>query len=303
MAAATATALVSEPPRPSVVMLPAASVPWNPATTAISPRSTVSKIFEPSIALMRALVCASSVRIFTWWPSNDRARPPSAWMAMAVSAALTCSPVAAMASISRASGTLATSCARASRRLVSPLIALTMRTTLCPAFCVAMARRATLRMRSTEPTDVPPYFWTTSATGHARLVSTPRSVNRLGRTSRRSARLAAAVSPYAGYLVETFVTLLAVCALAVLVLWGARRLGIGRPSGPIELRGHLPLDARRSIYLVKVGDAVFVVGVGEGGFTKLGEIPAASLPAVEAAKAPAFADVLAKVLGRGKGQP
>ena len=118
------------------------------------------------------------------------------------------------------------------------------------------------------------------------------------------------MSPYAGYLVETFVTLLAVCALAVLVLWGARRLGIGRPSGPIELRGHLPLDARRSIYLVKVGDAVFVVGVGEGGFTKLGEIPASSLPAAEAAKGAAFADVLAKVLGRGgagtgtgKGQP
>ena len=31
--------------------------------------------------------------------------PPSAWIAIAVSAAVTCSPVAAMASISRASGT------------------------------------------------------------------------------------------------------------------------------------------------------------------------------------------------------
>jgi len=107
------------------------------------------------------------------------------------------------------------------------------------------------------------------------------------------------VSSYAGYLVETFVTLLAVCALAFVVLWGARRLGIGRPSGTIELRGHLPLDARRSIYLVKVGDQVFVVGVGEGGFTKLGEIPVSSLPAVEATRGAPFADVLAKVLGRG----
>jgi hypothetical protein len=49
MAAATATALVSDPPRPSVVMFPASSVPWKPATTAMSPRSTVSKIFDPSI--------------------------------------------------------------------------------------------------------------------------------------------------------------------------------------------------------------------------------------------------------------
>jgi flagellar protein FliO/FliZ len=106
------------------------------------------------------------------------------------------------------------------------------------------------------------------------------------------------VSSYAGYLVETFVTLVAVCAIAFVILWGARRLGIGRPSGPIELRGHLPLDARRSIYLVKVGDQVFVVGVGEGGFTKLGEIPAAELPKAETATGAPFADVLARVLGR-----
>jgi flagellar protein FliO/FliZ len=106
------------------------------------------------------------------------------------------------------------------------------------------------------------------------------------------------VSSYAGYLVETFVTLVAVCAIAFVVLWGARRLGIGRPSGPIELRGHLPLDARRSIYLVKVGDQIFVVGVGEGGFTKLGEIPASEVPTVEAARGTPFADVLARALGR-----
>jgi flagellar protein FliO/FliZ len=108
------------------------------------------------------------------------------------------------------------------------------------------------------------------------------------------------VSSYAGYLVETFVTLLAVCALAFVVLWGARRLGIGRPSGPIELRGHLPLDARRSIYLVKVGDQVFVVGVGEGVFTKLGELPASSLPAGDPTRSVAFADVLSRALGRSE---
>ena len=61
-----------------------------------------------------------------------------------------------------------------------------------------------------------------------------------------------AVSAYTGYLVETLFTLACVCALAFVVLWGARRLGIGRSSGPIELRGHLPLDARRAIYLVQV---------------------------------------------------
>jgi flagellar biogenesis protein FliO len=106
------------------------------------------------------------------------------------------------------------------------------------------------------------------------------------------------VPSYAAYLVETFVTLLAVCALAIAVLWGARRLGVGRPTGPIELVGHLPLDARRAVYLVKVGAQVFVVGVAEGGMTKLGEMPASEVP--EGAPAPAtFRDVLARVRGAG----
>lgn len=110
-------------------------------------------------------------------------------------------------------------------------------------------------------------------------------------------RVAARVSSYGAYLVETFVTLVAVCGLAFVVLWGARRMGVGRPNGPISLRGHLPLDARRAVYLVQVGAQVFVVGVGEGGFTKIGEMAASELPPPEAAPATAFGDVLARVLG------
>jgi len=92
---------------------------------------------------------------------------------------------------------------------------------------------------------------------------------------------------YGGYIVQTFVTLLAVCALAYAVLYGARRLGLGRPRGPISLVGQLPLDARRSIYLVKVADQVIVVGASEAGFTKLGELPA---------DAPSFSEVLKEKL-------
>jgi flagellar protein FliO/FliZ len=106
------------------------------------------------------------------------------------------------------------------------------------------------------------------------------------------------VSDYTGYLVETFITLACVCGLAVAVLWGARRMGVGRPSGPIELRGHLPLDARRSIYLVKVGEQVFVVGVGEGGFSKLGEMPASELPRAEPLEATPFSAALARAFRR-----
>lgn len=105
------------------------------------------------------------------------------------------------------------------------------------------------------------------------------------------------MSAYAGYLIETFVTLVGVCALAALVLWAARRAGIAKSTGPIELRGYLPLDGRRAIALVKVGATVFVVGVGEGGFTKLGEVPDDALPATQPRRGPTFAHVLARVLG------
>ncbi|AKU95781.1 hypothetical protein AKJ09_02445 [Labilithrix luteola] len=110
---------------------------------------------------------------------------------------------------------------------------------------------------------------------------------------------------YAGYLVETFVTLLAVCGLAFVVLYGARKLGVGRPRGPVELVGQLPLDARRQIYLVKVGTQVIIVGSSEAGFTKLGEMSAAevaALPENPSSSGTPFSEVFARVLGgSGKG--
>lgn len=103
---------------------------------------------------------------------------------------------------------------------------------------------------------------------------------------------------YAGYVVQTLVTLLAVCAVAFVVLYGARRMGIGRPRGPVELVGLLPLDARRAIYLVKVAGQVIVVGASEAGFTKLGELAADALPPVPEAAPSDFSAVLARVLGK-----
>jgi flagellar protein FliO/FliZ len=106
---------------------------------------------------------------------------------------------------------------------------------------------------------------------------------------------------YASYIVETFVTLLAVCAIAFVVLYGARRLGIGRPRGPVELLGHLPLEARRSVYLVRVGKQVLVVGASEAGLVRLGEMAQGDIPAedlVVPAAGPPFQDVLARVLGK-----
>ena len=110
------------------------------------------------------------------------------------------------------------------------------------------------------------------------------------------------MSPVATYIVETLVTLLGVVVLAVVVLYGARRLGVGRPSGPLELMGRLPLDARRAVYLVRVGKLVYVVGASEGGLTRLGELDAAAVPEVDLGgpAAPRFADILAKMARREK---
>jgi flagellar protein FliO/FliZ len=109
------------------------------------------------------------------------------------------------------------------------------------------------------------------------------------------------VSPLGRYLIETAVTLLGVIALAVIILYGARRMGMGKPAGPLTLVGKLPLDGRRAIYLVRVGHTVFIIGASEGGLTKLGEVPEDRIDfaAEEPMKGP-FANVLAQVLSRAK---
>ncbi len=91
----------------------------------------------------------------------------------------------------------------------------------------------------------------------------------------------AAVSPATSYLVQTLITLVGVCALAALVLYGARRAGLGRPSGPMELLGKLPLDGRRAVYLVRVTNTTYVVGASEAGLVKLGELDDSKLAASE----------------------
>lgn len=104
------------------------------------------------------------------------------------------------------------------------------------------------------------------------------------------------MSPSAGYLLETFVTLVLVLAAAVGVLWAAKRLGVVAKAGPLELVGRLPLDARRAVYLVRIGETVLVVGSSEAGLTKLGELAADAVPKPETAPSKPFADVLARAL-------
>lgn len=105
------------------------------------------------------------------------------------------------------------------------------------------------------------------------------------------------MSPLASYVVESLVTLLGVTALAVVVLFAARKAGVGRSSGPLELVGRLPLDARRAIYLVRAGARVYVLGASEAGLARLGELDAADVPAAPPEPRASFGDVLARVRG------
>ncbi|MEZ4230730.1 MAG: flagellar biosynthetic protein FliO [Polyangiaceae bacterium] len=107
--------------------------------------------------------------------------------------------------------------------------------------------------------------------------------------------LAGGLSPVASYLVETLVTLLAVIALAVLVLSAARRMGVGRQSGPLQLVGRLPLEGRRAVYLVKIGTKVVVIGASEAGLARLAELEEGELE-FDVKEPAAFSDVLGRVL-------
>ncbi len=78
MAAAIATAEVSEPPRPSVVMRPVSLwMPWKPAMTATCLRSLKRLISSsPLMSSMRAEACAFEVRIGSCQPCQERAFTP-----------------------------------------------------------------------------------------------------------------------------------------------------------------------------------------------------------------------------------
>jgi len=119
----------------------------------------------------------------------------------------------------------------------------------------------------------------------------------LGRNVCRASRACTGepLSPYGSYVAETLVTLLAVSMLAFVLLYGARRAGVGRPMGGLELVGRLPVDARRSILLVRVGPQVFMIGVSEAGLTKLGEMPSSDVPPPgEIAPTPSFRAIMGR---------
>ncbi len=188
--AARATAEVSEPPRPRVVIsaawtaLPpeassrpssaATLMPWNPATMTILPAASSACTRRGSMPAIRALPYWPSVVIPAWGPVRLIAGTPSVWSAIETSVALCCSPVARSTSSSRASGSSVMAAARArSSSVVSP-IAETMTTRRDPVARSRAIRRATRLMRPASATDEPPNFMTTSGADHGGILAEGR---------------------------------------------------------------------------------------------------------------------------------
>lgn len=111
------------------------------------------------------------------------------------------------------------------------------------------------------------------------------------------------MSPVSEYVVQTGITLLGVIALAWAILYAGRRLGVPHLRGPMELLGRLPLEHRRAVCLVRVGETVLILGSSEAGIVKLGEMPREDLPSPSATPAKPFSDVFAAVLKRKRPPP
>jgi len=114
------------------------------------------------------------------------------------------------------------------------------------------------------------------------------------------------------YLVQTAWSLVAVLALGALAVFALRRshgFGARASRGPLERLASLPLDARRAIYLVAIGESVIVIGASEGGLTKLAELPRSAVPdggvtrTSERSNRTSFADVLAQLTANRSVRP
>src|SRR5919112_2057975 len=165
MAAASATAVVSEPPRPRNVMSRSALIPWAPPTTGTRPAASASHTRSGRTATMRALVWVESVWKPAWLPVRLSASTPWSCRAMHRRAVAFRSPAVMSMSSSRPGRELETWPARCRSSSVSLPMALTTTTTSVPCRRVRATWSATARMRSGSATEDPPNFCTSRATG------------------------------------------------------------------------------------------------------------------------------------------
>ena len=81
-------------------------------------------------------------------------------------------------------------------------------------------------------------------------------------------------------LLRTVMALFGVTALAAGSLWLLRRRGPRRLSS-LRVVARLPLEARRTVYLIEAAGRFLLVGVGDGPMTTLLELDAAAAQKIE----------------------
>lgn len=115
-------------------------------------------------------------------------------------------------------------------------------------------------------------------------------------------------SGYGEMLVGSLVVLGLVCLVAwVVVRFGVRRLWSPRAGGVLDVVARVPLEPRRSLYVVEVGGKTLLVGTSEMGLSVLSELDGEAIRAglERGAQARSFAeamrDAFDKVRGRRSG--
>jgi len=120
-----------------------------------------------------------------------------------------------------------------------------------------------------------------------------------------AAAAAAGAAPPVPSLMPLIVGFIAVIALIPAAAWLLRRTGLAKRSGGSGLRiaGQLALGPRERLVIVEAGDRRWLLGVGPGGITRLGTLPAAppgsdaTADGSAAARTPAgFADLLKRFM-------
>lgn len=121
-------------------------------------------------------------------------------------------------------------------------------------------------------------------------------------------RLSGPLSEPSGYgelLAGSLGLLVLVIVAAVALVWVVRRLSDPTlPGGKrgrqrwMEVLARLPLEPRRSLYVVRISERTLLLGTSEMGLTLLRELGPQDLPAADAAKDPSFSSLVAQATSR-----
>jgi flagellar protein FliO/FliZ len=111
---------------------------------------------------------------------------------------------------------------------------------------------------------------------------------------------------YGELLATSLVVLVVVCVLAFVVVRLARKyLGAPRGSaaGLLEVIARVPLEPRRSLYVVEVAGKALLVGTSEMGLTVLSELDREQVRAQPAAPRRGFVEMVQAALARRRQRP